>query len=94
MGNRMSKKYTYHKSHSFVGMEDDKHTFATQLYQIGVYGILDGNSSMQGNFKPAAIIKMEKNLVKLKKEGKIKSFELGVPITVSEETGFWEEVNE
>jgi hypothetical protein len=84
-------KVTYHKSHSFVDNEGNKHTFITQLYQVGVYGILDGDPSMQGNFTPQQIKKMEKDLEKAQKEGKIKSFELGVPITV-ETSGLLKEV--
>lgn len=45
-------KITYHKSHTFIDNKGIEHFFLTQLYQIGVYGILDNNSSMQGNYIP------------------------------------------
>jgi len=86
-------KITYHKSHTFITNDGIEHTFITQLYSIGVYGILDNNSSMQGSFTPQAIKKMEKNLKKQKELGKIKDFTLGVPITVTDASGFWEEIN-
>ena len=37
-------------------------------------------------------MKMEKALIKLQSEEKIKDLVLGVPITVSDQSGFWEEV--
>lgn len=88
-------KITYHKSHSFVDNNDVENTFMTQLYQIGVYGILNNNAAEQGSFTPQGIVKLEKNLEKAVKDKKIKSFELGIPITVeSNKSGFWEEVIE
>ena len=87
------KTFTYHKSHSFVDVESgQKITFATQLYQIGVYGIMNNNSSIQGNYEPKDIVKAEKNFVKLQKQGIIKDLVFGTPITVAEVNGFWEEV--
>jgi hypothetical protein len=87
------KTFTYHKSLSFIDLESgQKHSFATQLYQIGVYGILDNNSSMQGNYEPKDLVKTETKLKKLQKAGVIKDLVLGTPITVAEVNGFWEEV--
>lgn len=86
-------KITYHKSHSFVNAEsNESFSFVTQLYKIGVYGIINGNPAMQANFTPQNIKRMEKSLVKLQTEGKIKDLVLGVLITVSDVSGFWEEV--
>lgn len=85
-------KVTYHKSHTFVDKDDVKHSFITQLYQIGVYGILDGDPSMQFNLTPQDIRKIEKSLAKELAANEIKSFELGVPITVTDKSGLWEEV--
>lgn len=90
---RAKKPITYHKSHTFTDNKGDKHSFITQLYQVGVYGILDGNSGMQGNFTPSQIKRMENNLQKAKDKGEIKSFELGILITVTDESGLWKEVN-
>jgi|JI9StandDraft_2_1071091.scaffolds.fasta_scaffold1468519_1 hypothetical protein len=87
------KTFTYHKSHSFVDVESgQKITFATELYQIGVYGIMNNNSSMQGHYEPKNIVKAEKNFVKLQEQGIIKDLVFGTPITVAEVNGFWEEV--
>jgi hypothetical protein len=87
------KTFTYHKSHSFVDVETgQKITFATQLYQIGVYGIMNNNSSMQGNYEPKDIVKAEKNFVKLQEQGIIKDLVFGTPITVAQIDGFWKEV--
>lgn len=89
---QMSKKITYHKSHKWVDYRDVEHTFVTQLYQIGVYCILDGNPALQGNFTPSQIVRIEAKLQKKLDNKKIKSFELGIPITVHIKNGLWEEV--
>ena len=87
------KTFTYHKSHSFVDVgTGQKITFATQLYQIGVYGIMNNNSSMQGNYEPKDIVKAEKNFVKLQEQGIIKDLVFGTPITVAQIDGLWKEV--
>ena len=85
-------KITYHKSHSFIDNEEKSHTFLTQLYKIGVYGILDNDSNFQGDFTPQQIKKIESNLQKQVDNKEIKEFTLGIPITVTDKTGFWEEV--
>lgn len=87
------KTFTYHKSHSFIVVETgQKITFATQLYQIGVYGIMNNNSAIQGNYEPKDIVKAEKNFKKLQKQGIIKDLVFGTPITVAQIDGFWKEV--
>lgn len=85
-------KVTYHRSHSFIDLKGVNHSFITQLYKVGVYGILDGKSSLQDNFTPQRIRTMENALKKGVKDNKIKSFRLGMPITVTDKTGLWEEV--
>lgn len=82
----------YHKSHSFVDLEGKTNNFFTQLYNIGVYGILNNDPSTQGNWSPQEIRKMEKELVKAKEKEQIKDFELGIPITVTDESGLWVEI--
>ena len=86
-------KVTYHKSHTFVDLKGKTNTFTTQLYQIGVYGILNNEPSTQGNFTPQDIKKMEKYLEKAKQKEQILSYELGISITVTDKSGFWEKVN-
>lgn len=88
----MSKKITYHRSHSFKDTEGVSHSFLTQLYDIGVYGIFDGNPSMQGKFSPAQIVKIEKRISKLAEEGEITDLQFGSLITVQEIDGAWKEV--
>jgi len=90
---KKSKKFKYHTSLSFTDSQDGiKHSFQTQLYKVGVYGIWDNNSGGQGGWVPSGIVRMEKQLIKLQDEGKIKDLEFGREIVVSDETGFWEEV--
>jgi len=82
-------KVTYHKSHTLITLDGKEFNFATQLYQIGVYGIVNNDPSLQSSFQPQQIKKMERDLMKDKKEGKIKDFILGIPITVTDDSGFW-----
>lgn len=85
-------KVTYHKSHTVIDNEGNEINFVTNLYSIGVYGIVNNDPSMQGNFTPSQIKKMEKDLQKAVDKGEIKELVLGIPITVSDESGFWKEV--
>ena len=87
-------KVTYHKSHKFVDLDGKEHNFITQLYQIGVYGILDNNPAAQGGFSPRGVKRMARDLKKALKDKLIKSYELGMSITVTDETGFWEDVKD
>jgi hypothetical protein len=90
---KKSKKFKYHTSFRFTDSKDgSKHSFQTQLYKVGVYGIWDNNAGEQGGYVPSGLVKMEKKMKQLQEEGKIKDLEFGREITVSEETGFWEEV--
>jgi len=90
---KKTKKFKYHTSTTFTDSEDgSKHNFVTQLYKVGVYGIFDGRSECQGGYVPSQIVKMEKSWIKLQDEGKIKDLVFGREIVVSDETGFWKEV--
>ena len=57
-----------------------------------MYGIWNNDAGAQSGYVPSALVRMEKQLKKLQDEGKIKDLEFGREIVVSEETGFWEEV--
>jgi len=90
---KKSKKYKYHTSFSFTDSQDgSKHNFVTQLYKVGVYGIWDGQSGAQGGYVPSGLVRQEKHMKKFQEEGKIKDLVFGREIVVSDETGFWEEV--
>ena len=87
------KTFTYHKSLSFVDVEtNEKYSFATQLYQIGVYGIMNNNSASQGSYEPSQLIKAENKFKKYQEAGLIKDLTFGTPITVAKVDGFWTEV--
>jgi hypothetical protein len=62
------------------------------LYKIGVYGIVNNDPSMQFNLKPQDIVKLEKHLHKDLMDGVIRDLVFGREIVVSDETGFWKEV--
>jgi hypothetical protein len=89
----MAKKITYHKTHSFEHIESgQKINFVTQLYQVGVYFIVNNDPQMQGNITPNRIKTMEKKLIKDQEAGKIKDLEFFGEITVTDENGLWKEV--
>jgi hypothetical protein len=90
---KKSKKWKYHTTHSYTLIKGDKKMcFITQLYKIGVYGILNSDPAMQVSFTPSNMVKIEKTLHKDLCEGVIKDLEFGREIVVSDETGFYEEV--
>jgi len=88
---KKQKTYSYHTSHSFI-VEGKKQTFATQLYEIGVYGIFNNDPAMQGSFTPNDIVKIEKSLNKAFEKKEITDLTFGMPITVKEIDGFWAKV--
>lgn len=85
------KNITYHKSHTFVE-NGTKIECITQLYQIGVYLILNGNPAEQYAMQPKDVVRLEKHLKREEKKGNITNLEFGIPITVTEKSGLWEEV--
>ena len=87
------KKWNYHTAYYFEDKKGNKHNLLTQLYQIGVYIIQDGNASMQGNMTPNQMVSLEKGLKKEEKEGKISNLTFGMPITViKDEQGFYKKL--
>lgn len=89
----MSKKYKYHTSHSYVGIEGKEIKVLTQLYQIGVYYIINNDSSLQGTGSPQQMVKMEKSLKTAQEKGEISNLEFGRQIVVQkDQDGFWKEV--
>jgi hypothetical protein len=92
---KKSKKWKYHITHTFTIVKgDQKITFATQLYKIGVYAIINNDSAMQMNLKPQDVVKIEKKVQKDFELGIVKDLKFGREIVVSDETGFFEEVTE
>lgn len=51
---------TYHKSYTAITNDGIPMVFVTQLYKVGVYGILNNNAAAQGNYTPKGILAMEK----------------------------------
>lgn len=88
-----TKKWKYHKQHSYHHIKDnEKVTVLTQLYKVGVYGIIDGNPALQFTCKPSDIVKIEKKLIKAQEKGEIKDLEFNIPITVIvDEDGLYKE---
>ena len=94
---KKAKKWKYYTSLSFVVPTkehgDVKESLMTQLYQIGVYGIWNGNSSEQGSYTPNQLVTLVKKLNKAAAAGEIKDLVFGREITVTEdEKGFFVEV--
>ena len=91
----MAKKWKYHKSHSFVVVEGNhKVSMISQLYQVGVYAIVNSDPALQSNNSPNMMVTRERKLKKAESEGIIKDLEFGMPITVIEENSMYVEYNE
>jgi len=89
------KTWTYHVSHKFTQTSSGKKvSVLTQLYKTGVYAIVNNDPAMQLSLEPKALVKIETGLKKDFAAGKIKDLEFGRAITVSNETGYFEEVTE
>ena len=84
--------WTYHISHSLINNAGDKVTFMSQVYKVGIYAIINNDSGLQCDLIPSDIVKTEKKLRKLEKQGKITELQFGQEITVSDDTGFFERV--
>jgi len=91
------KKWKYNTSCSFTYNTKEhggiKQSFMTQLYQIGVYIIWNGNSAEQGSMSPDQMVTLMKRIKKLEVSGEITDLVLGREITVTDETGFFVEVD-
>ena len=65
----------------------------TQLYQIGVYAILNGKSELQFNWSPNILVKIEKHLKKQAESGEISDLVFGREIVVViNDDGCFEEI--
>lgn len=89
----MSKNKWKYNTSAYWEEDGKKHSFATQLYMIGVYIIFDSNPSLQSSMTPNNMEKLCKKLIKSYNENKISNLELGHKITVIEEDGFYKELN-
>jgi hypothetical protein len=87
------KKWNYHVSHSYK-IKGRECVGLTQLYQIGVYLIVNNNPKLQFNITPNQMVSMEKRMRKSFEKGEITDLEFGREITVIEnESGLYEELN-
>ena len=88
----MKKKetvWTYHKWHSLETKDGDKFKMITQFYQVGIYAIINNDSSLQFNYQPSDLVRMEKKFQKGLKSGEIKSLEFGPEISVTTVDGLF-----
>ena len=87
-------KYTYHKAHKYTTLDNEEVRFISQLYEIGIYAIINDDSSLQFGLGIKDVVRMEKKLNKSFKEGKIKDLEFYSPITVTDKDGLLKEIDE
>jgi hypothetical protein len=95
---KKSKKWKYYTSLSFTFNTKEhggiKQSYMTQLYQIGVYIIWNGNSSEQGSMTPNQMVTLTKRIKKSEESGEITDLVLGREITVTEDDkGFFVEAD-
>ena len=89
-----AKKWKYHTFIKFTDAKDkSKHTFQTQLYRTGIYGIWDNQAGQQGNYTAGQMVSINKKLKQLEMKGTIEDLEFGREITVTtDEHGLYKEV--
>ncbi len=85
-------KVSYSTYYSFKDKDGQKHSMTSQLYQVGVYLILNNNSSLQASSTPQKMKKVQDKLRKDEVAGRITELVLGPEITVSDDSGLWKEV--
>lgn len=93
MPKKEKNRWTYHVSHSYRNKDGKTVDFITQLYQIGVYCIINGDPKLQFGSTPKDIKSTEMKLLKLETKGEITELRFGRKITViKNDNGFFEEV--
>jgi hypothetical protein len=89
------KKHKYYGSATFTGTDGRQHGFMSQVYQVGIYCIFDGDAAQQSAYQtPAPLVKLCKALQKDADAGKIKDLQFGRPLTVAQVDGFWKEIED
>lgn len=86
------KIYKYHTSVSYTDKKGVEHKRLSQLYEIGVYVIIDNNPALQFNTTPSTMMKSEKRIKKDIESGEVTNVVWGKEIQVHEVNGLWEEV--
>lgn len=86
------KSITYHKTHSYKDKEGKEFSCLTKQYQIGVYGIVNNDSSLQFTQSPDGMRKLERKLKKEEEAGKIYDLSFSYPIKVVEVNGLWQQI--
>lgn len=84
-------KVTFARYHSFKDKEGVTHTMATQLYQVGVYAIVDSNPAMQLSLTPKQVVNIQNKLRRDEKSGIITDLIFGGEMTVTDQNGYWED---
>lgn len=83
------KKWKYHTSHNYK-RDGQEVSAITQLYQVGVYMIINSDPALQFNMTPNQMVSLER---KLKKSKDITDLEFGREITVIDD-GLYKELKE
>jgi hypothetical protein len=93
----MAKKktvWTYHLTRNYT-IREKSISNMTQLYQTGVYIIINGESGMQYNMTPKNLQKIDKDLIKAEEKGEITNLIFGRKISVIEdENNLFKELEE
>jgi hypothetical protein len=88
------KTFTYHTSHSFTIVDTNKTiSFTTELYQLGIYAILNNDPALQFSTTPNELVKVEKGLIAKEAKGLIKNLTFGGEIKVTiDKNGLYKEI--
>jgi len=83
------KKWSYHTSFDVEFKDGTKLSMQSQLYQVGVYCILNNDSRTQGGCTPSSMVIRER---KLKKDPNVIKLEFGTLITVATVDGLFKKL--
>lgn len=86
------KQWKYYTSSEITHLDGELESYKSQLYQIGVYVIFNGDPALQTTFKPTGMQKMCKQIQKDVENGTLKAVKWGREIVVEEVDGLYVEV--
>ena len=86
------QKWIYHKSAIITLLNGNKESYVTELYQTGIYVILNDSPASQFSTTPKELEKLCKSIKKDLNEKKILNVEWGPEITVERLDSLYKEV--
>lgn len=79
------KIWKYHTQHSYTTKNGQEFNFNSQLYMVGIYGIINNDPAMQVSFTPTQMVSLEKRLKKAFEKNEILNLQFSNLISVTKD---------